>query len=181
MSESLKNFTWADNGDIAKGRSTLGMEMNVVVYRMFQYSLRKVLENNYGSEAVRRHLVEAGRLSGLEFCQHVLDRHLPPDSFFDLLMQKMKELGIGILQVEYADFKNMIFVLTISEDLDCSGFPVTGATVCHYEEGLVMGILEMYTGRQLLVREVDCWSTGAGSCRFNVVALKSEIFQDSSL
>jgi predicted hydrocarbon binding protein len=170
MSDSLKNFAWADIGDIAKGRPTLGMEMNVVVYRMFQYSLRKVLEKHYDREAVRHHLVEAGRLSGLEFCRHVLDMHLPPDSFIDLLMQKMKELGIGILQVEYADFENMIFILTVSEDLDCSGLPVTGATVCHYDEGLIMGILEMYTGRQLMVKEVDCWSTGAGMCRFNVVA-----------
>ncbi len=180
MSDSLKNFAWADIGDIAKGRSTLGMVMNVVVYRMFQHSLRKVLEKNYGHEAVKRHLVEAGQLAGLEFCRHTLDMHLPPDSFFNSLIQKMKELGFGILQVEYADFKNMIFILTVSEDLDCSGLPVTGATVCHYEEGLMMGILEMYTGRQLLVKEVDCWSTGAYTCRFNVVALKNETFHHSS-
>ncbi|ATW23711.1 V4R domain-containing protein [Candidatus Formimonas warabiya] len=171
MSNSLKSFAWKDIGDIAKGRPTMGVKMHVAVYRMFQYSLRNVLENKYGKDAIKHILVEAGRVSGIEFCTHLLDIDLAPPDFFDALKQKMEELGIGLLEVVQADFENLIFILTVSEDLDCSGVPVSGETVCHYDEGLVMGILEKYTGKQFVVKETDCWSTGHWACRFHVVAI----------
>lgn len=171
MGDSLQSFEWADIGDIEKGRPTLGTQMHVAVYRMFQYSLRNVLEKSYGKDAIKHILVEAGRIAGREFCTHMLDTNLPPNDFFDLLKEKMEKLGIGILQVVHADFENRIFILTVSEDLDCSGIPVTGEAVCNYDEGLIMGILEVYTGKQFIVKETDCWSTGHWTCRFHVVAI----------
>lgn len=171
MSDSPRRFKWEDIGDIVKGRPTLGGGMNVVAYRMVHYSLRHVLEKSYGKDATAHILAEAGRLAGLEFCGQMLDVRLPPGDFFRLLKKRMEELGIGILQVELADFENGIFVLTISEDLDCSGVPATGETICNYDEGFIMGVLEKYAGRQFIVQETDCWSTGAWICRFRVVAI----------
>lgn len=171
MGDSLGSFKWADIGDIEKGRPTLGMGMDVAAYRMFQYSLRSVLEKCYGRNVIRNILIEAGRSAGIEFCKNLLDAKLPPDRFFNLLKQKMEELGIGILHIEYADLENSIFILSVSEDLDCSGLPDTGETVCNYDEGFIMGLLETYTGKQLIVKEVNCWSTGDWTCRFNIVAV----------
>lgn len=171
MSDTARSFEWTDIGDITKGRPTLGAETSVAAYRMFQYSLRNVLEKSYGKDAIKHILTEAGRLSGIEFCKHLLDIHLPSDDFFNLLKEKMRDLGMGILQVVHADFENMIFILTISEDLDCSGTVVTGEAVCNYDEGFITGILQMYTGKQFMVRETDCWSTGSWTCRFNVIAV----------
>lgn len=171
MNDTFGNFEWKNIGDIERGRPAMGEKMHVAVYRMFYYSLRSVLEKNFGKEAAKHILVEAGRAAGKEFCRHMLDFSLPPEDFFHLLKQKMTELGIGLLEVEHADFENMIFVLTVSEDLDCSGVMVTGETVCNYDEGLIMGILEIYLGRQFVVRETNCWSTGDWTCRFHVVAI----------
>lgn len=171
MNETFRRFQWKDIGDIGRGRPALGDKMHVAVYRMFHYSLRSILEKNCGKEAARHFLVEAGRTAGREFCRHALNLDLPPDHFFCLLKQKMAELGIGLLEVEHADLANMIFILTVSEDLDCSGLSKTGETVCNYDEGLLMGILEMYTGRQFAVREINCWATGDWTCRFHVVAI----------
>ncbi len=171
MNNTFRSFVWKDIGDIERGRPTLGGEMPVAVYRMHIYSLRNVLEKNYGKDATKHILVEAGWAAGREFCKNVLDLNLPPESFFSLLKQKMAELGIGILEVEHADFENMIFILTVSEDLDCSGLPATGETVCNYDEGLIMGILEAYTSRQFTVKEVNCWSTGDWTCRFHVLGI----------
>ena len=171
MNDSSLDFEWSDIGDIAKGRPTLGMGMNVAAYRLFHYSLRSVLEKSCGKAETKNILVEAGRLSGIEFCKNLLDISLPPGSFFELLKDRMQELGMGILQVAHADFENLIFVLTVSEDLDCSGVPVTGEAVCNYDEGLIMGILQMNTGRQFMVRETDCWATGDWTCRFNIAAI----------
>lgn len=171
MTDSLRNFEWKDIGDIALGRPNLGEKMNVAAYRMFQYSLRSVLEKEYGKDMVKHILVQAGRVSGIEFCMNLLCVTLPADRFFSLLHKKLEELGIGILTVVHADLENLVFILSVSEDLDCSGLPVTGEVVCNYDEGFIMGILEMYTGKQFMVKETDCWTTGNWTCSFNIVAI----------
>lgn len=171
MGNPERRFEWVDIGDILKGRPSLGENMNVAAYRMLLHSIRYVLEKNFGKEEMTFALIEAGQLAGIEFCKNMLDIKLAPDKFFRLLKEKVEELGIGLFEVEYADLESMIFILTVSEDLDCSGIPATGETVCNYDEGFIMGILEMYTGKQFMVRETECWSTGHWICRFNVVAI----------
>lgn len=171
MNDLSGSFKWTDIGNIAKGRPALGNLMPIAVYRMFQYSFRSILEKNFGKDAIKHILVEAGRMSGMEFCRNILDVRLSPESFFEMLRQKMEEMGIALLRMEHVNFDNMIFILTLSEDLDCSGLPAAGEAVCNYNEGFIMGILETYTDRQFAVEETDCWSTGDGTCRFHVVAI----------
>ncbi len=88
------------------------------------------------------------------------------------LQQKLKELNIGVLRVEEADLEKLALVLTVAEDLDCSGLPVGGDTVCDYDEGFIAGVLEVYTGTAFNVKEVDCWATGGRVCRFSAQACK---------
>lgn len=171
MKDSLNSFQWSDIGDIIKARPTLGVKMHVAVYRMFQYSFRNMLEKKYGKEEIKHILVESGKISGIEFCNNVLDSILSPDDFFNLLQQKMQEFGMGILEVKYKDFENMIFILKVSEDLDCSGVPVKDEFICNYDEGFIMGILEAYTGRHFVVKETNCWAAGDCACEFNVVSV----------
>jgi predicted hydrocarbon binding protein len=58
-------------------------------------------------------------------------------------------------------------VLTVGQDLDCSGLPITNETVCNYDEGFIAGILNAYTGKNYKVSEIDCWANGDRVCRFN--------------
>jgi hypothetical protein len=81
-------------------------------------------------------------------------------------------LKVGILRIEAADLDNLNFVLTVSEDLDCSGLPIFGESVCNYDEGFIAGIFEQYTGKKFLAREVDCWATGDRTCRFEVKTIE---------
>lgn len=60
-------------------------------------------------------------------------------------------------------------VLTVAEDLDCSGLPITNESVCYYDEGFIAGVLEAYTGKKYNVREIDCWANGDRVCRFHGV------------
>ena len=53
-------------------------------------------------------------------------------------------------------------------DAGCSGLPVTGETVCEFDEGFIAGIFHEFTGREFAVREVDCWASGDRVCRFVV-------------
>ena len=155
-------------GDLNTGRPNLGLKTTVQMFRLMQYTMRTVLVEDFGDEVTRKIMINAGKLSGEEFCKHNLDVSLALNPFLAQLHEKLLEDCIGILRVEKIDVENMKLVLTISEDLDCSGLPVTGFTVCDYDEGFLAGIFEVYTGKEFEVKEIDCWSTGDRTCRFTV-------------
>jgi hypothetical protein len=161
-------FSWDHLGNIETARPNIGADLPVAVYRLMEYTMRHVLAARYGNDETREILREAGKLAGEEFCRHLLDASLPFSEFLAQLQRKLKDLRVGILRVEEADFKRLEMVVTVSEDLDCSGLPVMGVAVCDYDEGFIAGILKAYTGKDLLVQEIDCWATGERTCRFEV-------------
>lgn len=159
-------FQWEDIGNIKDARLNLGETMPVSVYRLFQYTMRSTLEEKLGTPMMIAILREAGDLAGREFAKNVLDLSQDFDSFIAQLQQKMQFLKIGLLRTELVDTDTGRMLITVDEDLDCSGLPVTGTTVCNYDEGFIAGILTEYTGKQYEVEEIDCWATGARICRF---------------
>lgn len=159
-------FDWARLGDVHAGRDNLGEEMPVIVYRLLQYTMHDELAERYGMETAEEILRGAGYRAGRSFGKNVITKRDSFNSFVADLQQQLKDLKIGILRIEKADTENMKFVLTVSEDLDCSGLPVMGETVCTYDEGFIAGILEDFTGSAFNVLEIDCWATGDRTCRF---------------
>ena len=160
------SFSWEDLGDIGKGRSNLGNEMPVLVYRLFQYTLRDILSREYGNDAAADLFRAAGHLAGMQFAKQILDMSGDFDFFITNLQKRLIDLKIGILRIEKSDLEALSLTLTVSEDLDCSGLPVTDETVCDYDEGFIAGILESYTGKKFTVKEIDCWASGDRTCRF---------------
>jgi predicted hydrocarbon binding protein len=161
-------FSWEELGDLNTGRPNLGKTTDVAIYRLMQYTMRKVLEARFGDEVGREVYRDAGKLAGMAFCRQFLNLTLSPDAFIGQLNQQLIDHKIGILRMEKADLETLHLVMTVSEDLDCSGLPVTGFTVCDYDEGFIAGIMELYLGREFHVKEVDCWSTGDRTCRFDI-------------
>jgi hypothetical protein len=166
--ESNNAFEWSSLGDIQTGRKNLGEEMPVVAYRLFQYTLRDVMNRELGVDKTSDLIRKAGELAGREFCKNVLDKTLDFNAFIANLQKTLKDLKIGILRIEKADMEKLEFYLTVEEDLDCSGLPISDESVCDYDEGLIAGILNEYTGKAFVAREVDCWATGDRVCRFKV-------------
>ena len=161
------DFFWGNLGDIKLGRGDLGEDMPVVVYRLMQYTMLDVLSKAYGLNTANKHFYEAGYLAGKEFADNILEMDVNFDSFIANLQRKLEELKIGILRMEAFDPTTGDIVLTVGQDLDCSGLPITNENVCIYDEGFISGILERYTGLKYDVREVDCWANGDRVCRFN--------------
>jgi len=159
-------FHWQNLGDITLGRPNLGSSTHVAVYRLMQYTMREVLSTRYGADAASDILRQAGNLAGSEFCKNVLTVELDFNGFIAELQDQLRTLNVGILRVEKADLVSLELVLTVSEDLDCSGLPVTDEVACEYDEGFLAGVLQVYTGKEFYVREVDCWATGERTCRF---------------
>ena len=159
-------FDWSMLGDIGEGRPNLGMTMNVAVYRLMQFTLRDVLIREYGVAEADRIFFEAGKKAGEEFFRHNLKGCRDFDELTVRLQEDLREYRIGILRFERTEPENGEFTITVAEDLDCSGLPISDETNCTYDEGFLSGILGEFFGRPFNVREVDCWCLGDRICRF---------------
>jgi len=164
-------FFWNLLGDTQLGRPNLGHSMRLEVYRLMQFCFRDVLEQRYGADETDRIFYDAGFLAGTEFYANLIAPQTDVGEFLKKLQAVLKELGVGILRVEEADLENGTMTLTVSEDLDCSGLPETGSELCTYDEGFIAALLECFTGKQFIVKEIDCWCTGDRTCRFSAKAV----------
>ncbi len=162
-------FEWSMLGDLKEGRPNLGPMTHVAVYRLMQFTLRDILIRDFGVEKADKAFFEAGKKAGQEYYMHILTQKKNLNEFFADLQRTMKELAIGIFRVESADFEKGSFVVTVDEDLDCSGIPLCSEQICTYDEGFIAGLLLAYSGKDYLVKEVDCWGSGARVCRFTAV------------
>ena len=170
MSSRAYEFRWDIIGNLEEGRPNLGDQVNLTLYRLLQYTFRDVTEQRFGTEVCDALFYDAGHLAGKFFFEQFMKefKDLPPNAFFAELQRVLKELGVGILRIEKADLEKGDILLTVSEDLDCSGLPDIGIEVCNYDEGFIAGIFEKYTGQSFKAKEIDCWATGDRTCRFQV-------------
>jgi len=159
-------FSWADMGNIEIGRPNLGDMTSVTVYRLMQYTLRDVLIRRFDPVTAGEIFYEAGKLAGKEFCKNALKTDVDFNEFVAQVQKVLKDLRIGIFKVEKADLERLNLTITVDEDLDCSGLPLSDETVCDYDEGFIAGVLEAYTGKAFDVKETDCWAMGGRTCRF---------------
>ena len=160
------DFSWDMLGDINTGREHLGARMPVLVYRLFQYTMWATLVREYGTEEMIRLFRKSGDLAGREFAKNMLDLSADWEHFLAQLQKLLKDLEIGVMRFEELDKNTGHALLTVSEDLDCSGLPVSGECVCNYDEGFISGILSTYTKKPYSAVEIDCWARGDRVCRF---------------
>ncbi|MCL2874349.1 MAG: 4-vinyl reductase [Defluviitaleaceae bacterium] len=163
-----EEFEWERSlGNIKEGRGNLGEEMPVLVYRLMQFTMLDVLSRSVGLDQANEYFRKAGFLAGSEFAKRTLDLKVDFDIFIADLQRVLEQFKIGILRMEFFNPETGEIVVTVGEDLDCSGLPITHDNVCIYDEGFIAGVLEQYTGTKYDVREVDCWASGERICRFN--------------
>jgi len=162
-----EEFVWNHLENIKEGRMDLGEEVPVLVYRLMQYTLLDTLSKALGPEQANAYFRQAGFLAGTEFAKNTLDLTVDFNAFIADLQSTLEELKVGVLRIEAFEPDTGNIVLTVGQDLDCSGLPVTDENVCFYDEGFLSGILEVYTGKKYNVREVDCWASGDRVCRFS--------------
>ncbi|GAB4482307.1 MAG: hypothetical protein Kow0088_25160 [Anaerolineales bacterium] len=162
-------FRWELLGDLQLGRPNLGPTTSLYAYRLMQFTFRDILEQTVGTQKTDQIFYEAGRLAGKQFYQHALKSAQEINEFIRELQITLREWGIGILRIEILDLEQGEIVLTVSEDLDCSGLPEIDYEICVYDEGFICGLLESFTGLSFRVKEIDCWCTGDRTCRFRAV------------
>jgi len=166
MTDQKYKFSWELLGNINLARPNLGPNTRLEVYRLMQGTFREILEQHFGTDMADQVFYESGKLAGEHFYKHVIGEVEDFGQMTKALEQSMLSLGMGVLRIEESDFDKGTFVLTVSEDLDCSGLPELGYLICTYDEGFIAGIFESFTGKTFRVKEIDCWCTGERTCRF---------------
>jgi len=159
-------FSWNLIGDLQLGRPNLGPFTRVEVYRLMQFTFRDVMEDDLGTEKTDQLFYQAGKLAGVALYRQYFNHLKDLNEFIKHLQQILKDLGVGILRMEKVDMEQGSLILTVSEDLDCSGLPELHYEICKYDEGFIAGLLESFSGLPFKVKEVDCWCTGDRTCRF---------------
>jgi predicted hydrocarbon binding protein len=130
--------------------------------------MRDILERHYGTDTADAMFREAGTLAGEAFFMQFLADQKDFNAFVVALQDLLRDFAIGILRIETADLENGRLVITVGEDLDCSGLPEMDHEFCAYDEGFIAGILSKFLGKSVSAKEIDCWCTGDRTCRFNV-------------
>jgi predicted hydrocarbon binding protein len=161
-------FNWDLIGDIEEGRPNLGAQVDLDMYRLMQFTMRDALEARYGTEATDEIFYAAGKLAGAEFYEHHIKPVSDVNEFVGKTQQTLRDKRIGVLRLEEAFLDEGRVTLTIDEDLDCSGLPELDYETCVYDEGFVSALFESFTNSRWKAEEIDCWCTGARTCRFLV-------------
>ena len=161
-------FDWAHLGDIEWGRPNLGPHTTVAVYRLMQFTLRDAIIAHTDVATANKIFYDAGQSAGKAFYENLLQASQNFDAFIAELQQKLQNLSIGILRIEASDLIGCRFVLTLAEDLDCSGLPMSEELVCTFDEGFIAALFSAHFGKPFTARETDCWCTGDRVCRFEV-------------
>jgi len=161
-------FNWDLIGDVDMGRPNFGNQVDIDVYRLMQFTLRDVLEEAFGSEKTDDIFRAAGKLAGKEFYEKFIYPVASLDEFVSKTQRLLREKKIGVLRIEEEDVIHGKFMLTVDEDLDCSGLPELDYETCIYDEGFIAVLFECFTNEAWSAEEIDCWCTGSRTCRFSV-------------
>ena len=165
-------FNWDLIGDVNQGRPNLGAQLDVDVYRLMQFTMRDVIEDKYGAEITDEIFRNAGKLAGGEFYRKFIHPTESLNDFVSKVQHLLIEKRIGVLRIEKVDIADGQIMLTVDEDLDCSGLPELDYETCIYDEGFIAGLFDCFTNEDWTAKEIDCWCTGARTCRFDVRKVK---------
>ena len=85
------------------------------------------------------------------------------DEFLELCQQ----LKIGIIEVP--EMTDTHIHVDIYECVTCSGMDPVGRPVCHFEGGLIAGVVETITGKSVKAKEVTCiGGLGDDTCGYDL-------------
>ena len=162
-------FTWDSIGDVRMGRPTLGDVTSVTAYRLALFSLRSAIADRLGEEEAKAVFYAAGKAAGQELFRRRFADLKTVNAFVQGIATLFNELKVGIFRIEDADAAAGRFEFSVLEDLDCSGTDDVGAPQCPFDEGVIAGLLGAYLGKDVTVRESECWGAGGKMCRFQAV------------
>jgi len=153
-------------GDPVAGRPTLGDSVSVAMFRVLR--LVVIMEGLNSIIGDASALVYAsGKGLGNELGETIFAKAgKDMDKYISTLANEVKSLGIGIMSVTKADPDSGLIEIKVDECITCSGGPNINQRVCHFEAGLISGLLEPLFGKPVNVVETQCNCMGEDGCLF---------------
>jgi predicted hydrocarbon binding protein len=146
----MKEYTIEDIGHIV--RPELGQEVPLSLFRILRIiGMRSILGESSGAT-----LYMMGKNVG-----NMLEAKDIPN-----LIDKIKELKIGIPEVEVVDEDHVI--VKLYECITCAGFTYTGEMFCDMESGIIAGLMEKVYGKKAKSTQTKSWSAGFNYCEFEI-------------
>ena len=134
-------------------RPVLGDQVGVGLYRLLRLVAMEDIMGP-GASAISYY---AGKKLGLELNLSTLEEFL----------ELCKELKIGIIEVP--EMTDTHIHVDVYECVTCSGMDTVGRPICHFEGGLIAGVVQGITGKTVRAKEVTCiGGLGDDSCGFDL-------------
>ena len=85
----------------------------------------------------------------------------------DEFLELCEQLKIGIIKIP--EMTDTHIHVDIYECVTCSGMDPVGRPVCHFEGGLIAGVVETITGKSVQAKEVSCiGGLGDATCGYDL-------------
>jgi predicted hydrocarbon binding protein len=157
MTERTYEFNWDIIGDLQDGRPNLGEHVNLLLYRLMQYTFREVSVKQFGDLESDRLFRDAGNIAGKFFFERFLksDKDLPMEEFLATFHSILDKYGIGFLRVDSVDTNKSEFSLTDATGIDGLGLNLLQIDDYHYDVGFVEGVFFKYTNKEFYAATVN--------------------------
>lgn len=144
-------------------RPKMGTEIPLLIFRAFRHFSSDYVEEVMG-RASTVVFQNGGRELGKEVGASMLDKDL--NTYLKSVIKFVADNKIGILRPISYDEEKMIIAL--DECITCVGMPNIEKRICHFEVGLVAGVVEAFTGKKVRAHESKCYANGEETCEVTV-------------
>jgi len=158
-------------GDVSK-RTVLGPFVGVEMFRILRVSMVDLISSQMGEKEANEAIYLAGKAVGGEigktFCVGITDLN----EYVKKVTEILATLKVGLLRVVSVDLEKGKLIIDVNECVSCSGTPNIGKPICHFEGGIIAGILKFFLKKEAEAVEVKCWAMGNNTCEFVVTVAK---------
>jgi len=144
-------------------RPEMGSEIPLLVFRAFRHFSQDYVDEVLG-RASALVFQNGGRELGKEVGGSMLDADL--NVYLGRITQFIADNKIGKLRLVSADDSQL--VVALDECITCAGMESLGKRICHFEVGLVAGVVEAFVGKKVRAYESKCNANGEETCEVTV-------------
>ncbi len=150
-------------------RSTLGPMVPIKLFQVLRLvAVGRELENFVGGGA-RALVFQSGKSVGEALGSAVLPQsNNDLETYVGLIQTVAKALSIGLVIPTRVNLDSGELSLRVDECVSCAGISNVRAPICHFEAGMVGGIVKVFLNREIKAAETKCNAIGDNCCLIDV-------------
>ncbi len=123
-------------------------------------------------DGARALVYQAGQRVGNALGQAVVEgAEKDLNKYLGLIGKVCLDLSIGLVVMEKMDSARGLLSLRVDECVSCAGLSGATAPICHFEAGMVGGIVRVFVGKDVKASETRCNAVGDKTCGIDVQIL----------